>query len=258
MKRLVFEMRWPEVKEMIERGAFAVVLVGSNEQHGPHLPIETDSRLVFEVVTRALDAVGDKVKAVLTPVLWCGYSTHHMDFPGTLTLKPHTFIDVVSQICESLTHHGFKKILIVNGHGGNTAAIQVAARNLRDSHPDVLVATANYWDFIRDYPEFHESTQGCHSCEFETNLMLLLRSSLVDMKAAPKCPVKPKSKYFARALFGGKVVNVAENIKDLSATGCWGEPDKATREKGERLLSTLVKSMAEFFVEFDRWSIGNI
>lgn len=258
MKRILSDMRWPEVKAMIGSGAFAVVPVGSNEQHGPHLPIETDSRLVWEVVTRALDAVGDKVRAVVSPVLWCGYSTHHLDFPGTLTLRPHTYIDVVTQVCESLVHHGFKKILVVNGHGGNAAAIQVAARNLRDSRPDVLVATANYWDFVRDIPEFRESAEGCHSCEFETDLMLLLRPNLVDMKAAPKCPVKPKSGFFARALFGGKVVNVAENIRDLSVTGCWGDPTKATHEKGEKLLNALVKNMAEFLKDFDQWSIGKI
>jgi len=258
LKNLISEMKHPQVSEAIDSETFAVIPTGSNEQHGPHLPLETDSKLVWEVVSRALDRLPEGVKAVCTPVIWMGYSTHHLDFSGTISLKPETYINMMFDLCESLVTHGIRKILIVNGHGGNEAALKVAARKVKDKHPEVLIAVTTYWDLVTEMSEWRDAGHGCHGCEFETDLMLALRPELVDMEAAPENPVKPRSRFYGRGFFEGTFVNVIENTAEISASGCCGLPTRASREAGEKLLKTLVDRMTEFLIDFNRWKIGDI
>ena len=258
MKNLISEMRYPQIREAIDSGAFAIIPTGSNEQHGPHLPLETDSRLVWEVVSRALDRIPEEVEVICTPVVWMGYSTHHLDFSGTISLKPETYINVIFEICESLIIHGIRKILIVNGHGGNIAALNVAARKVKDKYPEVLIAVITYWDLVADMPEWKSAGHGCHACEFEADLMLALRPELVDMDAAPESPVKPRSRFLGRGFFESTFVSLIENTAEVSANGCWGLPRNASREAGEKLLETLVEGMREFLIDFNKWRIGDV
>ena len=102
------------------------------EQHGRHLPIETDCRIVEEISRRAAERVSDQIDALVTPAIAFGVSGYHMEFAGTLTLSMGTFITVVEEICESLIHHGFRRIIVLNGHGGNHDPIKIAARNVAD------------------------------------------------------------------------------------------------------------------------------
>ena len=120
------EMTWPQIKEAAAQGRVAVVPVATIEDHGLHLPIDTDVRLCYAACDGAVALVPDK--AVLVPPVNHGYSPHHMDFPGAITIGWETFMRYMLDVCKSLVAHGFHRILIVNGHGSNTPFVDIISR----------------------------------------------------------------------------------------------------------------------------------
>src|SRR5579863_7261331 len=112
------EMTWPEVKAAAARPCVAIVPIATLEDHGPHLPIDTDLLLCASVCEEAASRAAGRV--VLIPPINHGYTPHHLDFPGAITIGAHTLIEYGLDVCKSLAHHGFERILIVNGHGSNT------------------------------------------------------------------------------------------------------------------------------------------
>ena len=121
---LLEEMSWPEVAKLAKQKKTVLIPVGSIEQHGPHLPLNCDLTAAWEVSLR----VARKIGAVVAPPIIPGVSTHHMPFPGTITLSPSTFIKVVKEYCASISRHGFKELVLVNGHGGNSASLTITRR----------------------------------------------------------------------------------------------------------------------------------
>ncbi len=111
-------MPWPEIKSVLERDTVALLSVGSTEQHGPHLPVDNDHYTSYELSKLAAERVKGRISVVVCPPLPFGISPHHMDFPGTVSLRTQTFIDVIEDSVHSLLHHGFKHVVIINGHGG--------------------------------------------------------------------------------------------------------------------------------------------
>src|SRR5215471_528071 len=134
---LLSEMTSPDVKTAIDEGRLVILPVGSTEQHGPHLPLDTDIVNAFEIAKAAAAWVG----ALVAPPLYYGISPHWMGFPGTMSLDESTFVAAVTQLCNSLTKHGFRKIVVLNGHGGNKSAIETIAQNVAEGTAGkVLVA----------------------------------------------------------------------------------------------------------------------
>ena len=106
-KYLLAKMTWQEVADRLKKGYnIAIVPVGAFEQHGPMLPLDTDTYNVYNLILKAVEKVFKEVKPVVVPPLWCSYSWHFMDFPGTITLKEETFAEVLVQVCKSMIHHG--------------------------------------------------------------------------------------------------------------------------------------------------------
>ena len=179
------EMTWPEVKEAAARPCVAIVPIATLEDHGLHLPIDTDLLLCASVCELAASRAADR--AVLVPPINHGYSPHHMDFPGAITIGPHTLIDYGLDVCKSLAHHGFQRILIVNGHGSNAPFIDIIAR-LCVVQTGALAAAVSYWAApgVREVAESLRESEPVggmnHACEFETSLYLALRPDLVDMQ----------------------------------------------------------------------------
>ncbi len=124
-------LTWKQVDELEREKTLAIVLTGSMEQHGPHLPLGQDTFVAQHLADEALKKVGDRIKYVVLPPLPIGQSPEHMDFPGTLTFSAETYLNVILDVCESLANHGFKKILFINGHGGNTSIISAASFDAR-------------------------------------------------------------------------------------------------------------------------------
>ena len=137
-------LSWPEMKAAIGRDPQPVVAIpiGAVEDHGPHLPIDTDLRIVDEICERVAERAADRV--VLLPAIPHGYDPHHMDFPGAITIGWDTFVRYCTDVGRSLAHHGFRRMLFLNGHGSNQNLVETAARLVMVDRPEVLAATAFY------------------------------------------------------------------------------------------------------------------
>jgi creatinine amidohydrolase len=194
-------------------------------------------------------------EVVVVPPINHGYSPHHSDFPGVITISAETFIRYVVDVCKSLAHQGFKRILLVNGHGSNDPLLKVAARQPVLDYPDVLCAAISHWDFqplIELAEQIRETELGgmAHACELETSMYLAIREELVQMdKAVRDMDKLDTSKYFWLDLVGrgeGRPVGMMPYWSSISETGVLGDPTKATKEKGERLLSAAIDGLVEF------------
>jgi creatinine amidohydrolase len=247
------ELTWPEVKAAAAQNRVAVIPIATIEDHGPHLPIDTDLRLCNAVCETAVARASDR--AVLVPSINHGYSPHHMDFPGAITIGPHTLLDYGLDVCKSLAHHGFKKLLIVNGHGSNTPFVDIIAR-LAVVHSGVLAAAVNYWSApgVRDVAEgIRESDRvgGMnHACEFETSLYLAIAPELVDMSLARReLSHRPTENYWTDLVAGDGPLVMMEPWSSLSQSGVMGDPTKASAEKGRALLDAAARGIVTLIDE---------
>ena len=130
---LLQEMTWPEIGNL-SRDIPVLVPVAALEQHGHHMPVFTDSLLLGEVVRRVGEAMKDRV--LITPLMWLGNSHHHMDFPGTMSASPRVYLDLLNDLAENMIAHGFRRIVFINGHGGNTTPGKQAVFEIRQRHRD--------------------------------------------------------------------------------------------------------------------------
>src|SRR5215469_14894609 len=247
------ELTWPEVKVAADAGKVAVVPVATIEDHGRHLPIDTDVRLCVAVCEEAVSRAADR--AVLVPPIIHGFTPHHMDFPGPITIGAETFIQYGVDVCTSLARHGFERILIVNGHGSNTPFVDIMAR-LTIVQTGALAAAVNYWAApgVREVAESLRESDKVggmnHACEFETSIYLALRPDLVDMsKAARDLSHAPTKNYWTDLVAGDGPLVMMEHWSALSESGVMGDPTKATAEKGARLLAAAAAGIVELIDE---------
>lgn len=249
-KILWAEMRRPEIEEARDAKAVVVVPIGSIEQHGLHLPLDTDTQTVTEIALRAARSL-DEPWVLVAPTLAYGLSPHHMDFAGTITLRFDTMVNVVCDVCRSIHHHGFRKILLLNGHGGNTALLNGAAVRLVEEK--IYVASMTYWAPITaELREAGKSPIGgmSHAGEMETSLQLYLRPHLVDMANAVAEPIVPLTSFFLRDFRAPGTVTYPLDLKIDSRNGVRGDPTYAEAETGERILAAAVAKVAQFLREF--------
>jgi creatinine amidohydrolase len=259
MKHLLGEMTWPEVKELVLPGTVVVVPVGAIEQHGPHLPLDTDARCAEAVAHRAAEAAGD-VTVIVAPLQSYALSGHHMEFAGTMALTSHTFLAAITELTMSLVRHGFDKIFWLNGHGGNAAALTVAARDVRNQ-TRVCVAVASYWDLAKDeIKAIRESGVGgiAHACEMETSLLMYLRPDLVRAEQIKKNIPKWRTPWFAMDLIQGRKVMLGHQVVDFSRSGVFGDPTLATSDKGRRFLDAVSRATGEFLADFSTWDLDTL
>lgn len=264
MKYRYAEMTWPECKEAAAAGRVAVLPVATYEDHGYHLPIDTDVLLCTEICERAVAQI--PAEAVLIPAVPHGFSPHHMDFPGTLTIEWDTFVRYVRDICVSLAHHGFTHILIVNGHGSNTAPLEMAARlTVLATEGGAACAAVNHWG-VREARQtgsaLRESEYGgaSHAGEYETSLYLALKPDLVDMGQATD-EMSPLPPSFQTDLLQGKRPDASNATympywSTMTRSGVRGRATLATREKGEKMLAAAVTGLVELIREFRGVDLG--
>jgi creatinine amidohydrolase/Fe(II)-dependent formamide hydrolase-like protein len=243
------ELTWVDVKEFLKKHQTAIVPVGSCEQHGPHLPLDTDA---YDAFWLSLKAAEKAQCALVTPPIYYGVSLHHMDFPGTVTLNPQTLEQVAYEIGLCLVKHGFEKILFENGHGGNTPALEAAAQRIKaEAEAFVAIDTVSLIpDFIE---QFIETPYDAHAGEFETSTSLANRENAVVKERIAKPQIAlPKSKYTKIGLKEvGPKVSWAFRTKEISSTGVIGDPTKASKEKGEKAWKLAIERLAELLKELD-------
>ncbi|MGH2751011.1 MAG: creatininase family protein [Actinomycetota bacterium] len=183
-------LTWKDARLLLNSARLAVIPTGSCEQHGPHMSLATDLEIAEGFSRRLVQGLGDS--AFLCPSVPYGLSEHHMGFPGTLTLRPETFMGVLSDLLESLRRWDVRRALFVNGHGGNTEALRLAARKARRD-AGMIVGTVMWSQVAADTIAQHtKSSRYGHACEVETSVALILapRCVFADRIEAPQ-PVGP-------------------------------------------------------------------
>lgn len=226
-----------------------IIPVAAVEQHGSHLPVFTDSLLLGEVIRRAAEVLASK--ALFAPLLWLGNSDHHLDFPGTLSAAPRHYLDLLNDLGENFLRHGFRRIIFLNGHGGNEVPGRQAIFELRQRHrhrADLLFLFTTYWALGSHRPEdldgsFAQREMG-HACEWETSMILRIAPHLVgDFRNLNPVAADPS---FAPAARGWVT-------QDRSKAGHIGQPHAASAEKGETLLRLFTNDVVRFIERVIVW-----
>ena len=247
--RLVLSEMTREQIQQVAGETTAVLPTGSTEQHGPHLPVQTDTYICEAICRLAAERASAEIAVTVAPTAVFGISHHHLPKPGVLSLSPSTFIQMVREVCEGLIRSGFPRIAIVNGHGGNDEAVRLLARDLANSHP-VAVAATSYWTVARQSLLDAASAVGIsmvpgHAGGFETSLIQALRPDLLDGRlpppADPPTPELPLPATIARA---GKRIGDGPGYTD--------DPSAASPEHGRRFLELAARDLASFLVQFHR------
>jgi creatinine amidohydrolase len=240
------ELKWPDI-EALSRDTPVVIPIAAHEQHGRHMPLHTDSLLLGEIVRRAEEQLGDK--ALFAPLTWLGNSHHHMDFPGTLSAEPRVYLDLLNGLLENLIQHGFKRLVLLNGHGGNMIPGSQVVFELRQrlrERKDLLLLSTTYWDNGKPGSAFDGFTQNQmgHACEWETSMMLVIRPELVgDYQSAAEVPF---GESFPTATRGW-------TMPDRSEPGHIGVPASANAEKGETLFKIFTDGAVNLIGEMRDW-----
>jgi creatinine amidohydrolase len=250
------EHTWTQIPDLTEK--VAVVPLGSLEQHGHHLPLLTDTMSGAEIARRAEQELGDT--AVFLPILYLGCSDHHLAFPGTVSLHNQTYQRVIEEILESLLGSGFRRIVLLNAHGGNarpaSAAmyeVEMRHRGRRDAAEDLWLVLATWYTLAAPYFSTIEGLVQdhlTHSCEMETSLVLYLRPELVRTEAAKGRTEPFPSQYYS---FHASRVVVQKPFDRISLTGAMGYPEHATPEKGEALVQIGVEQVVACVREVATW-----
>ena len=246
------EQSWPTIQSL-DKDLPVVIPLGSVEQHGRHLPVIVDTAQVTAIAERAEKTLGDE--ALFLPTLWLGSSHHHMDFPGTVSVPPTLYAEMIKSVAQSVLNAGFWRILFLNGHGGNeTPGAQGLAQLVTedDRADSSYLVFSSWWQIGRDAitPQKHGLTTPAitHACEYEASLMLALRPELVAMKEVREGPAAHTGPWYDSGKF-----RIFRRFHRITASGSLGKPSAATAEKGRSMLDALVTDVVSFVKEFATW-----
>lgn len=241
------DLKWPDVAAL-DKNTPVIIPVAALEQHGRHMPVFTDSMLTNELVRRLEAQRGAQL--LFTPLMWFGNSHHHMDFAGTLSAEPRLYIDLLNNLLENLIAHGFKRLIILNGHGGNDVPGKQAVFETRQKHrerKDLLLLFVTYWNlgaepWTQD-ASIKQRVMG-HACEWETSMVLRLAPQLVgDLSKVDEVPFGNPFEPASRGWIMG----------DRSEPGHVGDPRGATAEKGEVLFASFADAAVKMLDRVIAW-----
>ncbi len=243
---LIEEMTWPEVRAAIDGGKRRViVMLGAMEQHGPHLPIGTDTYLGYATGERLARRLGD---ALLAPVVSLGYSVGHLPMAGTVTIEETTLETIIVDVCRSLAHHGFREIILLCSHGGNYRAIRSVLSRIREEHWEIRISTITEFDEWLEHTKKFAAREGLdmarlgvHAAQGETSLMLAHRPDLVQMDKACEGFVGDASIRWRS--------KVPPPMDTMSPTGILGDARGATVELGEKMFQERIERVARMIEE---------
>ncbi|MGH3435653.1 MAG: creatininase family protein [Sciscionella sp.] len=242
----IADLTWPEIAARRAQAPVAIVPLGSCEQHGHGLAQRTDTSRAAVVADRVAERLSPRV--VVTPAIPVGVSEHHMGFPGTLTLTPVTLQQVIYELVTSLYRHGWRKVFLLTGHGGNNSAIEVAVSRLRGDLTDLYLAWSGVTPVVADLAtEYAASTVRGHGCEIETSQAMFADPSLVRegwlARGSATLDDLPPAGRLSRSHPG---IHFPQSYHTLSTTGTLGDGREASPELGARLVRTAVERIADF------------
>lgn len=240
---ILAQSTWTDI-EPLDRETVVVIPTGSLEQHGPHLPLFTDSLLVTAVAQAVEMRMPGEV--LLTPTLWLGASGHHLPFPGTLSAAFDAYGGALESAITSLGRHGFRRFYVLNGHGGNTDPNHVALRRLKERHPNLILGESAYCDGAVEV--IRESLVGptkeiVHACEAETSLMLHLHPDLVRTDQLPNDGLTPHP----------PVRGLVSDFAEITNQGAFGHASYASAETGRRIFEACVEDVLRNLQAFRRF-----
>ena len=244
-------LTWQEMNEAIAMQKCVLLPVASTEQHGPHLPLDTDLFLAESVCLEAGRQAPERI-LVLPPVAY-GLNLHHIDFPGTIHIEPEVFIAFCLNITKSVAYHGFKKILLVNGHGSNMPLADLVARKTVLATPSLCAAVGYYNLALEAFETVKETPVMAHADEFETSLFLHLAPERVRMERAV-AGNDVTGAYMSSDSTG--VVRFNDYWGRWTKLGVHGDPTKATAAKGKVIFEAAVGGLIEVIDDLRRWPIA--
>lgn len=252
------EITWQEAKAAVESGRLVIVPVGSTEAHGPHLPLDVDTHQAGHIAR----LVAERTGALVAPALAYGYATTWMGFAGTVTLQASTFETVVYEIVSSLLHHGFRHVVVLNGHRPNGTVIDVAARRAIDDLPagrEAQVTALSYWEpgAAKVHALRRSEIGGMgHACEFETSVQLATRPELVHMD---------RLEGVHTPLVGWDLVGPGTPARTYGPwpapsaehPAVFGDPSVASAESGQAFIEAVVEALVDFVNELKAGRAGS-
>lgn len=252
MKEKLLWMRCtsPELGKLAKQNAVVLIPVGAVEQHGPHMAVGCDSFLAEWTATRVAQGLWDKeIPAVVAPTLTVANSLHHMNFPGSMSLQPGTYMQVLKEWCGSIAAHGFRRIAIVNGHGGNRAPTNTVLMEI-NMELGVPVYFVDLSVAMKPTVGLESEKSILHSGEGETSLLLAYDETLVDpIYLETKGERRPRAAAEASGL-----VATFHRMETRTANGVSGNNSLATREKGEALMAAATARLVEALSEEALWA----
>ncbi len=241
-----------DLRALADNNAVVILPIASIEQHGPHLPVMTDTRIGQEVALRAARKAYDKRPTVVTPVVWSGLSEHHMPFGGTLTVSHSTFRALLHDLIVSLTRLGFRDILISNSHGGNIIAMQQILDELSEVVDATMVGTTYASEAEPEIGAVLQDQDGVqHAGEAETSMMLVCEPGLVDTSDLTALTNLGDGPSFLKA---GRASYRWRPFTHLTGNGVAGVPEKSNADKGEKLLEISAAALAAIITDPETWA----
>ena len=255
-EHFIERLTWEQVDERIKAGVDSVLVpIGTTEQHGPHMPLDTDCFIARSLAGRAAELAAEQgVSVLVAPTLNVTLSWYHMQFPGSMRLSTTTFLQVFREVCDSLVHHGFENLVAVNGHGGNIAALTVAINHYFET-TGRRVFLAQWWDLASDVLADVEGPM-IHAEEAETSLALALGQTVYEERATRDAydrsaavreaglPWTSLGRYEMRVRGPGVIVPM-DMLRDITTSGVVGDATLARRELGEKILSVLIPRIVQ-------------
>jgi creatinine amidohydrolase len=242
-----------ELRKKAEENAIVLLPVASTEQHGPHLATGVDTFLGGEGCRRTATIVSRSRPIVVAPVVWMGLAEHHVAFGGTFTLSLSTYHSLLKELCGSILRAGFRKIMIVNSHGGNIAALNALTTDLAQEL-GAPIATTTLYNLPHEsgaYAAILEDQKGVrHACEAETSMMLAAFADCVRDDRIPEA----FSQASLRQLGVAPPLNLWRSFKELTPNGVIGDARKASAIKGEKLLDIAAELLAAKLIAGEPWN----
>lgn len=234
-------LSWTEIQAIPDKANVVLILpVGAIEQHGPHLPLIVDVAIGLAVLGKALEKLEAEIPAYALPGLYYGKSNEHFHFPGTITLSYQTLVATIMEIADSIYRAGFRKLVLMNSHGGQPQVMEIAARDLHVKYQDLMIFPLFTWRVphaVADLLTPKELELGIHAGDAETSLMLSILPDRVNMAAAVA--------EYPQALPPNSLLSMEGKLpfawvtRDVSQSGVMGDPTVATKEKGDRILESV-------------------
>ena len=252
-------LTWKEIQQMPNKEQVVIIQpIGAIEQHGPHLPVAVDSAISLGVIGKALTQLNPNIPAYALPCLYYGKSNEHDDFPGTITLSANTLLSVITDMAVSIYRSGFRKLVLMNSHGGQPQVMEIAARDIHQKYQDFAVFPLFTWRVPHNVSALlteKEREYGIHAGDAETSIMLSLLPEQVQMELA--VTEYPQGLPTDSLLDMEGKLPFAWLTKELSRSGVIGDATVATKEKGDLILQSVADGWVQVIQDIHKFQQPN-